>query len=61
MLETLAVVLAVTVRAPGADDAGATAVMAQLLRGVLRGSAAQRNFRVFDPDETASNCLAYVF
>ena len=31
------------------------------LRDVLRSSAARRNFRVFGPDETASNRLSHVF
>jgi xylulose-5-phosphate/fructose-6-phosphate phosphoketolase len=46
---------------PGERDAEATAVMAEFLRDVLRASAAQRNFRVFGPDETASNRLSHVF
>ena len=48
-------------RSRAAHDAEATAVMAELLRDVLRASAAQRNFRVFGPDETASNRLTHVF
>ena len=52
---------AVSVRRPGAELAEATAVMAQYLRDVIRASAAQRNFRVFGPDETASNRLSHVF
>src|SRR3954471_14454193 len=52
---------AVMVDQPGAGDAEATAVMAQYLRDVLRMSAARRNFRVFGPDETASNRLSHVF
>ena len=35
--------------------------MAQYLRDVIRASAAQRNFRVFGPDETVSNRLSHVF
>ena len=46
---------------PGEVEAEATAVMAQYLRDVLRNSAKQRNFRVFGPDETASNRLSNVF
>jgi len=46
---------------PGEHDAEATAVMALYLRDVLRSSAARRNFRVFGPDETASNRLSHVF
>src|SRR5438105_2043371 len=52
---------AVKVDEPGAGDAEATAVMAQYLRDVLRSSAVRRNFRVFGPDETASNRLSHVF
>jgi len=52
---------AVAVKTPGAEDAEATAVMAQYLRDVMRGSAERRNFRVFGPDETASNRLSHVF
>jgi phosphoketolase len=51
----------VSVRRPGAELAEATAIMAQYLRDVIKGSAAQRNFRVFGPDETASNRLSHVF
>ena len=52
---------AVKVDAPGGQNAEATAVMAQYLRDVLRMSATGRNFRVFGPDETASNRLSHVF
>jgi xylulose-5-phosphate/fructose-6-phosphate phosphoketolase len=52
---------AVTVTRPGEHDAEATAVMAGYLRDVLRASEAGRNFRVFGPDETASNRLSHVF
>jgi xylulose-5-phosphate/fructose-6-phosphate phosphoketolase len=52
---------AVAVEEPGSKNAEATAVMAQYLRDVLRSSAARRNFRVFGPDETASNRLSHVF
>jgi xylulose-5-phosphate/fructose-6-phosphate phosphoketolase len=52
---------AVKVEEPGGHDAEATAVMAEFLRDVLRASSAQRNFRVFGPDETASNRLTHVF
>jgi len=46
---------------PGERDAEATAVLAGYLRDVLRASEAQRNFRLFGPDETASNRLSHVF
>jgi xylulose-5-phosphate/fructose-6-phosphate phosphoketolase len=52
---------AVAVERPGAADAPGTAVMAQYLRDVMKRSAPQRNFRVFGPDETASNRLSHLF
>jgi len=52
---------AVNVEKPGERDAEATAVMAEYLRDVMRASAARRNFRLFGPDETASNRLSHVF
>ena len=52
---------AVPVLHPGQSDAEATHVMGQFLRDVLRKSATTRNFRVFGPDETASNRLQAVF
>jgi xylulose-5-phosphate/fructose-6-phosphate phosphoketolase len=52
---------AVKVETPGARDAESTAIMAEFLRDVLRASAKRRNFRIFGPDETASNRLSRVF
>jgi xylulose-5-phosphate/fructose-6-phosphate phosphoketolase len=52
---------AMTLERPGGRDAEATAIMAEFLRDVLRASAAPRNFRIFGPDETASNRLSHVF
>ena len=52
---------AVKVEQPGERDGEATAVMAAFLRDVLKASAERRNFRVFGPDETASNRLSQVF
>jgi xylulose-5-phosphate/fructose-6-phosphate phosphoketolase len=52
---------AVAVDRPGAGDAEATVAMGAYLRDVLKGSAERRNFRVFGPDETASNRLSHVF
>lgn len=52
---------AVTVRAPGEVDAEATQVMGTFLRDVMAANAATRNFRVFGPDETASNRLQALF
>ena len=52
---------AVDIGRPGERDAEATSVMGAYLRDVLRCSAARRNFRLFGPDETASNRLSHVF
>ncbi len=52
---------AVKVDQPGKHDAEATAVMGAFLRDVLKASAERRNFRIFGPDETASNRLSHVF
>ena len=52
---------AVNVATPGGHDAEATAVMAGYLRDVMRASEVLRNFRLFGPDETASNRLSHVF
>ena len=52
---------AIDVPSPGARSAEATVVMAEYLRDVLRASEARRNFRVFGPDETASNRLSHLF
>lgn len=52
---------AVQITAPGASEAEATRVLGGWLRDVLRLNAGAANFRVFGPDETASNRLANVF
>lgn len=52
---------AVAVDQPGAATAEATRVMGQFLRDVMAGNADHQNFRVFGPDETASNRLSAVF
>src|SRR5579883_1650024 len=52
---------AVAVERPGAADAESAAVMGAYLRDVMRASAERRNFRLFGPDETASNRLSHVF
>ncbi|MFO0990691.1 MAG: phosphoketolase family protein [Hyphomicrobiales bacterium] len=52
---------AVKVDKPGARNAESTGVMAEYLRDVMKASAKDRNFRVFGPDETASNRLSHVF
>jgi xylulose-5-phosphate/fructose-6-phosphate phosphoketolase len=48
---------AVPVVHPGRSDGEATKVMGAFLRDIMRQNAATRNFRVFGPDETASNRL----
>jgi xylulose-5-phosphate/fructose-6-phosphate phosphoketolase len=52
---------AVSVPAPGREKAEATRVLGEFLRGVMQLSAKERNFRMFGPDETASNRLSAVF
>ncbi|HEV8609458.1 MAG TPA: phosphoketolase family protein [Thermoanaerobaculia bacterium] len=52
---------AVAVPAPGATDAEATRVMGTFLRDVIAKNSDRRNFRLFGPDETASNRLDPVF
>jgi xylulose-5-phosphate/fructose-6-phosphate phosphoketolase len=48
---------AVSVPKPGTEIAEATHVLGTLLRDVMKLNADARNFRVFGPDETASNRL----
>ena len=52
---------AVPVPSPGATEAESTRVMGTFLRDVIAQNADERNFRVFGPDETASNRLNAVF
>jgi xylulose-5-phosphate/fructose-6-phosphate phosphoketolase len=52
---------AVKVPKPGAIEAEATRVQGQFLRDVLKLNAAAGNFRIFGPDETASNRWGAVF
>ncbi|MGN6582329.1 MAG: phosphoketolase family protein [Rhizobiaceae bacterium] len=54
-------VYAVSVPHPGGVDAESTKIAGEFLRDVMRGNAATRNFRVFGPDETASNRLQSLF
>src|SRR5947209_8608815 len=51
---------AVQLPAPGAVDAEDTKVLGTFLRDMIRENADQRNFRMFGPDETASNRLTAV-
>ena len=52
---------AVAVAKPGTPGIGDTHVLGPFLRDVLKLNAAQRNFRIFGPDETLSNGLEAVF
>jgi xylulose-5-phosphate/fructose-6-phosphate phosphoketolase len=52
---------AVEVPTPGREGIGDTHVLGRFLRDVLKLNAAQRNFRIFGPDETLSNGLEAVF
>ena len=52
---------AVNVPSPGSVDAEATRVQGTFLRDVMKGNADHRNFRLFGPDETASNRWGPVF
>jgi xylulose-5-phosphate/fructose-6-phosphate phosphoketolase len=52
---------AVDVPKPGTVVSEATRVLGNMLRDVLTRNDASRNFRVFGPDETASNRLGAVF
>ena len=52
---------AVTVPSPGAVDTQDTLVLGQFLRDTAKLNVAERNFRIFGPDETLSNLLGAVF
>jgi xylulose-5-phosphate/fructose-6-phosphate phosphoketolase len=52
---------AVAVPSPGTTVAEATRVLGSFLRDVMRRNLDARNFRVFGPDETASNRLGALF
>ncbi|WLH38088.1 phosphoketolase family protein [Pseudomonas sp. FP2196] len=52
---------AVTLSAPGALRAEATRVLGTYLRDVMKGNRQSSNFRLFGPDETASNRLDAVY
>ena len=52
---------AVEVPSPGTVTAEATRVMGLLLRDVMQANLERKNFRVFGPDETASNRLNALF
>ena len=52
---------AIEVPAPGVEGIGDTRALGPFLRDIVRLNEAQRNFRVFGPDETISNGLAALF
>jgi xylulose-5-phosphate/fructose-6-phosphate phosphoketolase len=52
---------AVKVPKPGSVDGEATRIMGAFLRDVMKLNADQKNFRVFGPDETASNRLEALY
>lgn len=52
---------AVPVPTPGNSKAEATSVMGEFLRDVMKANWHERNFRIFGPDETASNRLSHLF
>ncbi|MBN9453352.1 MAG: phosphoketolase family protein [Bosea sp.] len=52
---------AVPVNRPGDAKAEATRILGAFLRDVMKANEASRNFRVFGPDETASNRLQALF
>ena len=52
---------AVDVPKPGAANAEATRVLGVMLRDIMKLNEGARNFRVFGPDETASNRLTALF
>ena len=52
---------AVDVSKPGTEFAEATRVLGKFLRDVMKLNDEEQNFRVFGPDETASNRLDAVF
>jgi xylulose-5-phosphate/fructose-6-phosphate phosphoketolase len=52
---------AVEVKHPGTTEAEATRVLGKFLSDILKFNDKSRNFRIFGPDETASNRLGEVF
>jgi xylulose-5-phosphate/fructose-6-phosphate phosphoketolase len=52
---------AIAIAAPGTVKAEATRNLGKFLREVMRLNLGQRNFRIFGPDETASNRLEAVY
>jgi xylulose-5-phosphate/fructose-6-phosphate phosphoketolase len=52
---------AVTVVKPGTEYAEATRILGEFLRDVMKLNEDHKNFRIFGPDETASNRLDHVY
>jgi xylulose-5-phosphate/fructose-6-phosphate phosphoketolase len=52
---------AVRVTKPGTENAEATRILGTFLRDVMKHNAGSKNFRVFGPDETASNRLEALY
>src|SRR5439155_4834859 len=52
---------AVPVPKPGTDNAESTKILGTFLRDVMKCNLEQANFRIFGPDETASNRLDAVY
>ncbi len=52
---------AVAVKEPGTMEAESTRILGAFLRDVMKLNWEKRNFRVFGPDETASNRLTHLF
>ncbi len=52
---------AIPVLHPGTEFSEATRVLGDFLRDVAKANASSRNFRIFGPDETASNRLNAIF
>lgn len=46
---------------PGTTNAESTLIIGAFIRDVMKLNWVSRNFRVFDPDETASNRLSLLF
>jgi xylulose-5-phosphate/fructose-6-phosphate phosphoketolase len=51
---------AVEVTKPGTSNAEATRIMGKFLRDIMKANLGAKNFRIFGPDETASNRLGDV-
>ncbi|HTJ88447.1 MAG TPA: phosphoketolase family protein [Terriglobales bacterium] len=52
---------AVEVKKPGTSDSESTRILGNFLRDVMKQNLESKNFRVFGPDETASNRLEAIY